>query len=471
MKRALSPMIALVFLSGCYSAHSAIPGTAAVLAQRKPSSQEHHLFSRALLVEGMDFNSAISVGIYDGMVDAGKKPDVVVSTCGASIANGILNTFPERDARLKFLLSQQYYSILKGATQRDPNLITAFSGFAEKLAGMNLRRLAMSEGFDTIPQIFEGYLLNVGLMDSGSFYEKHFTADDEIRSVIIGAKLHFGPEDVGEKRDGRALYEETYFTDQEIAAKLDGFTSPVAELFPDAAIDRTTATITDRPISDAVRASISDPYLMEPAKLGKDYFVAGTIDLHPLEVANRLADEVAAVYPSKYDLIEGSAVGSSFGDNGNVRLRKYTSSYARYWIDYSDFSPIKDALFGPIQIELRKNLLTTNFPDDLDEFRRKIKSQWYFGYQRGIEAAHQAANSKAHIRGMNDGNSSQATLEEAREEARNQINHQDFRSPLPAWAAGIFTPVDSDKNQRPQNSKLLTSGAGGKSHHDSAQEL
>ncbi|MEK6706122.1 MAG: hypothetical protein AABZ06_10060 [Bdellovibrionota bacterium] len=81
--------------------------------------------------------------------------------------------------------------------------------------------------------------------------------------------------------------------------------------FRNGAIEFQTSAIFDASIGDAMRVSISDPYLMMPVRLSRDFYIAGTIDLYPLEVAYQLADEIAAVFPSKFDLIEQSTTGSS----------------------------------------------------------------------------------------------------------------------------------------------------------------
>jgi hypothetical protein len=376
-------------------------------------------FERALVIEGMNYNAAISVGIYDGLVEAGEKPDVVISACGASIANGILNAIPDREERLAYLTSESFHSFLKSTKHRDPRLTSALGNIASRLAGMNSRRITRHFEADTLPPLFDGYLLEVSPVQEGPIAQKRFSPDDSVRSVILGAKLLFGPSDVGQPRLGRRLYEEVFFTDVEIARALKGFLSPIGVSFPKSAVRLTTTSITGATLGDAIRVSISDPYLMAPIRLGKHYYAAGTIDLYPLEVAYEIANEVTTIFPQDFDFVEQSAIGSSFGIDDNLRLRQYTAMYARHWIDYSDFNEIQNEIFKPLKVDLLGNRITTNIPDDLTEFRRMVLAQWDLGRRRALEAVSLPPDYKGHIRGFTKNSASKETLiEVARQRVR-----------------------------------------------------
>jgi hypothetical protein len=251
--------------------------------------------------------------------------------------------------------------------------------------------------------------------------------------VILGARLDFTPNDVGKRRARRKIYQEVFFTDADIAKRLEGFVSPIGLGFPKSAVKLETRAYSNVSVGDALRASISDPYLMEPVQINGEAFIAGSIDLYPIEVGYELANETVAVFPEGLGFIEQSAIESSFGIphvsnwspfqlfglNHNARIRQYTSFYSRYWVDDSDFSEAEDNLFTPVALSILENRVSTSIPEDLDEFDRMIQAQWELGYRRGQEALRQLPNSKAHIRNMNAANSTRETrLEGKRERQR-----------------------------------------------------
>ena len=96
---------------------------------------------------------------------------------------------------------------------------------------------------------------------------------------------------VAGKFDG-PRFKETYFTDEQTAKLLDGFVSPMASYGPASNVEPETEVRTDLDMTTALRASISDPFLMEPKQIGNDRYLGGITDLYAIELAKSLADSV-----------------------------------------------------------------------------------------------------------------------------------------------------------------------------------
>ena len=86
-------------------------------------------------------------------------------------------------------------------------------------------------------------------------------------------------------------------------------------------------------IFDAVRASISDMYFVEPYEYAGERFTTGGFDLH-VEVAQGLARRVAVTLIKGYDpFLSDAAVKSVLGYRLNQRLKISTGLDVDWWIE------------------------------------------------------------------------------------------------------------------------------------------
>ena len=365
-------------------------------------------FQKSLVIEGQNFNTAIHIGIFDGLAENGWKPNVVIASCGGAIAAALIHVIPDPHQRRQFLFSEDFFSILKAAQYSNPGLCHNIGNITKLLSDI-------LTGSNYV-NLFKTYLLEVPNVFAAPMDQPFKPAETHI--VIIGAWLISELEREGYKKEQKQqkVYKEVFFTDKKIASLLENWISPVAISFPDSAISLQTGIMTNQSVGTAARVSISDPYLINPLKIEGSYFIGGAIDLYSIETAYRLADEVAIVYPNALSKIEYNVLNFVFGFNNNARLREVTNMYAKYWIDFSDFEELGDHLFGIAKINILKNQLALNIPSDLDSFRVALQAQWEFGYARAVEALKQSPNSKSHIRRINKGNTSK--------EIRDQINRQ-----------------------------------------------
>jgi len=367
-------------------------------AQAKP-------FQRALVLTGGGFKFMYEFGVYDALVDRGWKPDVIITTCGAAVVGAVIHGVPDRTERLALLQS--------------PAMLEAFRAFKLKRGGFRdierlIRKLSRYQtgwqtNSDVVPDIF-----SLTLFDDDSiplpFWHKSFAdrGPEDPHIVVVGATAAFSPDEVETPRKGRKLYQESYFTDPEVARLIEGFKSPIGQAYPNSAVSVDTRVYTDLSVGDAASISIRDPFLMKPRRHGDEYFTGGNIDLYPLELARHLASEIVMTFNSGMVEFELLSIDVTLGYNMNDRLRTITGRSVDHWVDATgikarDFSLDPKLKRGfPKLFELKENypkdqLLVMRDSEGRPgkrpyvvtaemEFMRRALVAYDRGYDRGVEA-------------------------------------------------------------------------------------
>ncbi len=380
-----------------------------------PAPAEDPRLERVLVFPGGGFQFAMFLGMLDGLASQGERPDVVIGTCGGSVAAAIATTIPSSADRLAFLESVEFFRVLRGASLQN-------GGLASVLARLwRLSRAGSSA--DGVPDLFGDTLLSLPPRVPANELERPF-ASSGIRAVILAGRAGFQPAEVGRPRDGRKLYRQVFFTDPGTAALLAGLQSPIARRFPDSAVELETAVIRDRPPSVAARVGITDPFYVNPVRLDDGhYYLTGAIDLYPLETARHLGKKVYMPFPSGFkSFVERKAIQATFGYDNNERLREVTSGSVARWIDISDAEHMYDQHGFDPQFHLWSLSARARVPASYDEYRRRIRAQWEYGRQRALQAVGQPPQSQTHIRVMDDNNTSR--------EARCRLGREDCQEPF-----------------------------------------
>lgn len=244
-----------------------------------------------------------------------------------------------------------------------------------------------------IPNLFDNFLMDVPSEINLPELSSNFSPINH-KTVIIASKILFNKEDAGFKRDSRKLFQQVIFSDEETISKLDG------QMFhlhgEKTSVDDNIGYSSQASVIEASRASISDPFYMEPATINGHKYVTDAIDLYPLEIAKKLGDEVIFIYPTKFDVIEQGAIYSTFNFSHNKRHDQVFSNEIDYLVDYTDFpselkfTPKPDFLAWEIKSRL---------PDTYQEYREIVRRQFNYGYRRMLEAAKNKGSIK-HIRNL-----------------------------------------------------------------------
>jgi hypothetical protein len=329
-------------------------------------------FRRALVISGGGMMPGLGLGYIAGAEEMQWKPDLIIATCGASIPTVLFDKLKNTNQTLEFMKSQSVFEAFSRSRVQTSSLLTLQDKFSY-----------LQEKPDLIPNFFSDYALYVPTYTHKILAENNFKAEEnKSRVIVISSRAHFHKQDVGLPKKDRMRYTQVYMTDKETAQLLKGFESPVQQSYPGSFIENKTETMTYMSADVAMRASISDPILMEPMLYGPDYYFTGASDLYPIELAQNLADEVVATYPMGVMTdFEELAFQSAFGFSQRQRALQVIQDRSVTWVDQTDlpqglsFDPYPNFLF-----------LTNGLPADLESYQIGVNHQFEVGRSRIIEA-------------------------------------------------------------------------------------
>lgn len=341
-------------------------------ANANPRQDAPKRFKRALIIAGGGISPGVGLGILAAAEERGWKPDVVITTCGASMAAAIYNSARNGRQALRVARSEGFREGLQETSIATPQLLKMkkkFDSLREDYVGR-------------IPPVFDTTVMHLPLQTKNILANQQFNSrSDTPRFIMIGARASFGPRNVGERIGGRDLFKQVLFTDSETALDLEEFTSPIASSFPRSHVASAVEVVTERSTTEALRASVSDPYLLNPAQLGGDYYFTGAVDLFPVELAELLAEEVFVTAPSSlYSSYEDLAIESTFGFKQTTRALQILNNRNVKWIDMAGAGEHR---FDPVPVLLR---LRDRIPRSPENFDQGIVDQFNFGYHRMTEA-------------------------------------------------------------------------------------
>lgn len=356
---------------------------AAVTASSAPAK-----FPRVLVLTGGGFQFAQFLGILDGLREThGWEPDLVITTCGASYAGMLIHGMADPKDRLAFLKSEDFHNELRGI-KTQPQFVVGWR-MGGHLAGLGLRAASENPTLP-VPQIFApSTALDVPQEFKSEVTGRRFSPRGT-RLLVVGSRVGFGPEDVGKPtaRGSDKLYTEVYMTDEEVAPRLVGMTSPIAAAYPKSAVAAATEVRTDYSLGTAARVSISDLMYLAPAKIGDDYYAGGFVNLFPLELALSLGDEVVMLRSQPFSKEEQLIIRTTMGYDGNDRLKKVTEhSHPRVkWIatDGQGEMYAKAGLSPKFEPKgAFEPWLTTQIPPKLEDYAARVQAQYDWGFSRG----------------------------------------------------------------------------------------
>lgn len=344
----------------------------AITSEAKP-------FRRVLVLTGGSLEVGTHLGVWSGLVESGWTPDLVITTCGSSMLSAFIQSEPNPAAVRAGLFSEEFYEAMRTSA-----VVQRSSGLAA------LWRVYLRDNPSHVPHVFGRTILDVPLASPMASLSKPFDAHHPA-VLMVASRLSFGPEHQGKRwsRVGDGVLEEVFLTDDETAARIPPFVSPLAALSP--RIAPKTEAIGGWDVWEAMRASISDPYLLAPFPVGDSYYATGAIDLVPVELALALGDDVMVTYTGRMGRANSRGFKNLFGFDQNKRgevAREITHENLR-WIDLSDdtdhyrengISPVLGGFFR----------IVDNMPETYEGFVEKLQSQYDFASERSIEALSKA---------------------------------------------------------------------------------
>jgi len=70
-------------------------------------------YSTALVFSGGGPNVPMFLGILEGLESQGVRPDVIIGTCGGSIATALVRAIPDPEQRRKYVKSDEFRTCLR----------------------------------------------------------------------------------------------------------------------------------------------------------------------------------------------------------------------------------------------------------------------------------------------------------------------------------------------------------------------
>jgi predicted acylesterase/phospholipase RssA len=341
------------------------------------AAQSPTKYQRCMMLSGGGFRFGYYLGMHAAAVDAGQAPDLLLATCGGAVAGAIIAGLPDSATRKAWLASPEMYAFFRGL-RSGPRAAPL-----RALANVARRRLDHGKAA-RIPDLYRDYLFEIPPQLPLPPPPAEHAGGPAL--AIIGGKLLFGPQDVGQLRRGRPIYAVTLFCDDRVAALASGLPSAVGAGWTDAvaaSLDIDTAM----PRADAARISIADMFYFRCQTAGGADYTGGVVDLFPVELAFSLAGHVTMEMKQSYDqLMAIPALRAVFGIDGNHRLRRVHGHPVDVWIDTTDVSQALRGSGVQKRIDWRRNRITLAAPSSYARYVADVEAQWRYGYQRAQEA-------------------------------------------------------------------------------------
>ncbi|WP_293882059.1 MULTISPECIES: patatin-like phospholipase family protein [unclassified Sphingobacterium] len=337
-------------------------------------------YQRAVLFSGGGTRFGLYLGMYAALGELGLKPDLLIATCGGSLAAAIIQAF-ERDAERKsYLQSEEFYRFFCGHQLTEQRHLG-------KLGLYVLKKQWDKRSAPYLEDVFDRYLVKMEHDLSPLLPTLNRPFSQEIPSIIIGSRMLFDRSEVGERRGERKLYQKVLMGNATALSnvnldgiQLQGVNYAQSAVAPTTVINRTVTLL------EAVRISMSDMFYIEPIERNGEYYAGGAIDLVPVELAQSLATEVIGERKQLYKLQEEGLVRAVLGFSGNQRLRDINQQFREIrWIDTRDAAEQLVGSYCRKGIDWRKFEITLSLPTSLDEFAAAMETQWNYGYSKTME--------------------------------------------------------------------------------------
>jgi len=334
-------------------------------------------YARCLVLAGGGFRFAYYLGVHAAAEDSGRRPDLLLGTCGGAIAAAVIAGLPDAPSRLDWIASTPMHRFLR-AIQPAAN-----AGLPGVLAGA-ARRWLNRTAAPHVPDLFHDYLFEL----PAALPLPQASLPDAPALAIVGGRLLFGPEDVGARRGARTLYEQVVFGPDRVAALLAGRAAPAADpRWSGGAIASRLQLDSVMPLDDAVRISVADMFYFRSHACAGRHYTGGVIDLFPIELAQQLAREVIMERKMPFNRVLAlPALRAVLGIDGAARLGHVDAQNADAWVDTRDVGQALRAHGIGKRIDWQASRIGLTVPESHDAYVAQVRMQWEYGYRKGMAA-------------------------------------------------------------------------------------
>lgn len=400
-------------------------------------------YQRAVLFSGGGSRFGYYVGMYQALDDAGKAPDLIIASCGGSLALGILNIAPTPDAARQLLSSRSCHELIKRIVAKPPNhrsqylsaawwrwlrtqqakqpLLSSLAKLPQKLVSGALSEVKLSGANQaSIRQDFYRHMPQ-SLTDLALFAvcdEHHQPLWQEHKFMQQLSELGWGQSDPEPLTTDLPTTQAAAFAGIIITSEYLGkaaatpwrqvlscdhqHTVTYLDRHPmECAIHRLAPqwiaadiyATTEIPMATAVRASIADMYYLPPIIWQSRTLTGGVLDLTPIELACHLANTIFAERKSGYDkLLAEPAIYHTYGFLPNQRLQQVMGRQSKFkpkskfkhshihWLDCADNRQHIPAVAN------KRYRFSQGYVDlshvTFTKFQTIMQQQWQYGYER-----------------------------------------------------------------------------------------
>ena len=338
--------------------------------------EERKKYGRCLVLAGGGGRLGVHLGTVAAACEAGLAPDVLLGTCGGALVAALVHAEPDPARQLAFLGGPAMYRFWRGVRAREGlSVAAALAAFARRAVDARAAaRVPDLEG-DALFEVTDGWP-ELAWRDAG----------DGMAAVMLGARLAAACTRAREPRLARTLFEPVAIGNGRSAALLEGARTGHGAL----AVAKTLSTLgpADLPLADAVRISLTDMIYLAPAEAAGARWLGGAVDLMPVELAARLADDV---WIDRKDAISRWTIAPAWravlGLDAHARQREVDATPVALRIDHRGLArTLPSVLTRRLTLSTRGPRLDVRAAEDAAGYRRVIEAQFAEGRRRVREA-------------------------------------------------------------------------------------
>lgn len=381
-------------------------------------------YQRVMLFSGGSTRFGYYLGSYAALCEFGLPPDLILASCGGSLAALLVDIAPDPKELRDLSQSRALYQAL-GKTQ--PTYAkNSFSLTNHRHLYQALKRYYLDKSYLSKSYLNQSYLNkkpkklaryhHTDCMESLLDELKNqalFTIDDDWLGPLLNLKADLTTEKPTSSPDIAIIASRFYqpnnknenplnnqiadFYLQEVLFAPKAFanhpllmamTCPLHQDAPNR-ITKSIYPVLDWQFWQAVRASIADMYYLSPIYIdGVGWSLGGVIDLTPIEMAVKLGKTVFAETKADYDpKLAAPAIKRVFGFDPNERWQRVYQEFSDslehnvHWLPFADQASALNGnyigkKFRPLLGKVELNYLS------YDKFVQQMAAQWQFGYQR-----------------------------------------------------------------------------------------
>lgn len=332
-------------------------------------------FSHAMLMSGGGSRFGYYLGMYAAAVEYHKQPDAVFASCGGAIAAGLIGEFDSVKEQKEALLSHELHQMVLRVQYANKHALTTILFDLTK-------RYLLRRATKVFPDLLHDALFEIRDESKPWFpFNPSYTSSNGT-VYIIGSKLCYDQEQIGQRKTSSPLFEEVILSDSSALKALSNAPySPPSSLIKSDFVRESSVTF-----QDAIRISVSDIYYLPPYAIAGSHYMGGMLDLVPFHLAQHCSATLSLETKHAFSNVTAvPAFLTILGYNPNNVLRALPTRAQDVRIDTADSPQQLRSYQIRKKIHWLSNQIALESPN-YDQFRAMMRAQWDYGYQRTLEA-------------------------------------------------------------------------------------